>query len=224
MFERSTVTSIGILADNLYRSARADAKFVGRPATAVQFLQSLTPKGGASVTIREAEFAALRRTIASRGTARVALFVTAVVAWAVLATVQGLFSDLPLLALVPLIVLVGGFESVWALHVGVERIGRFIQVVYESPDGASWETTSMRAAPGLPGGGADPLFASVFAAGSLVNLAVAFVAEPTPLETVLLFAAHGALLLRIALARLAAARQRRADLEAFKTVHQTTDP
>ncbi len=34
--------------------------------------------------------------------------------------------------MVPLTVLVGGFEAVWTLHVGVERIGRFIQVSYES--------------------------------------------------------------------------------------------
>ena len=111
---------------------------------------------------------------------------------------QGLFADLPLLALIPLVVLGGGFEAVWGLHVGVERIGRFIQVTYESAqDGASWETTAMRASPGLPGGGADPLFTVVFAAATLVNLGVAFVAQPTPIEVVLLFGCHAALLLRL---------------------------
>ena len=176
------------------------------------------------MTIREAEFAALRQTIAARGTVRVVVAVAAVVAWATLASMQGLYSDLSLLAMVPLTVLFGGFEAVWTLHVGVERIGRFIQVSYESGDGASWETSAMRASPGLPGAGADPLFSEVFAVASLVNLGVAFVAQPTAVEIVLLFAAHAALLLRLARARMMAGRQRRADLDAFKTIHPPTEP
>ena len=76
------------------------------------------------MTIREAEFAALRQTIAARGTVRVVVAGAAVVAWATLASMQGLYSDLSLLAMVPLTVLFGGFEAVWTLHVGVERIGR----------------------------------------------------------------------------------------------------
>ena len=175
------------------------------------------------MTIREAEFAALRQTIAARGTVRVVLAVAAVVSWAGLASMQGLYSDLPLLSLIPLTVLVAGFEAVWALHVGVERIGRFIQVSYESSGGASWETTAMRASPGLPGSGADPLFGVVFAAASLVNLGVAFVAQPTAVEVVLLFAAHAAWLLRLARARLLAGRQRRSDLDAFKAIHRPTE-
>lgn len=175
------------------------------------------------MTIREAEFAALRQTIAARGTVRVALSVATLVAWGAMALVQGLLADLPLLALIPLTTLSGGFEGVWALHTGVERIGRFIQVTYESAGDASWETTSMRASPGLPGSGADPLFTVAFAVASLVNLGVAFVAEPTPLEIVLLFAAHAAMLLRLARARMVAGRQRRADLEAFRAVHGATE-
>lgn len=178
------------------------------------------------MTIRETEFAVLRQTIAGRGTSRATLAVVVMVAWGCLATVFGLFSDLPLLAMIPLTVLVGGFEAIWALHVGVERIGRFIQVTYESPGGACWETTAMRASPALPGSGTDPLFAVVFALASLVNLGVAFVAEPTPIEIVLLFAGHAGLLLRLARARLVASRQRRADLAAFEAVRQagsTTD-
>jgi hypothetical protein len=115
------------------------------------------------VTIREAEFTVLRQTIAARGSLRAGLLVVIIVAWGALASLQGLFSDLPLLTLTPLAVLAGGFEAIWALHVGVERIGRFIQVTYETADdSASWETTAMRASPGLPGSGADPLFTVVF--------------------------------------------------------------
>ena len=177
------------------------------------------------MSIREAEFTVLRQTIAARGTLRVALLATVIVAWGALASLQGLFSDLPLLTLTPLAVLAGGFEAIWALHVGVERIGRFIQVTYEAAeDGASWETTAMRASPGLPGSGADPLFTLVFVVASLVNLGVAFVAEPTAIEIVLLFGCHGALLLRLARARLVAGRQRQADLESFRAARRSTEP
>jgi hypothetical protein len=178
-----------------------------------------------SVTNRETEYAALRQTIASRGTIRVIVCVVTMAVWASLATVHGLLSDLPLLVILPLVALAAGYEAVWALHVGVERIGRFLQVVYEgAPDGPSWETVAMRAAPGLPGGGANPLFTPLFAAATLVNLGIAFVAEPTPVELILLFAVHTVVLLRLAQTRLLAGRQRRADLQAFEAaVARTSD-
>lgn len=173
------------------------------------------------MTNRVAEFTILRQTIAARGTARVLLAAATVAMWATLATVHGLFSDLPLLAVIPLCILAAGYEAVWALHVGAERIGRFIQVVHETEPGqASWETTIMRLGPGLPGGGVNPLFSVVFGSASLVNLGAAFAAEPTPLEVVLLFACHAGFLLRLAQTRVLASRQRQADLVAFGTVHR----
>ena len=169
------------------------------------------------MTNRETEYAVLRQTIAARGTARAIVFVVTVAVWASLATVHGLLSDLPLLVVVSLVPLVAGHEAVWSLHLGVERIGRFLQIVYEGgPADPSWETIAMRAAPGLPGGGVNPLFTSTFAGAAIVNLGTAFVAEPTPLELLLLFVAHTAYLLRLAQTRLLAGRQRRADLEAFQ--------
>jgi hypothetical protein len=170
------------------------------------------------VTNRETEYAALRHTIGSRGTARTIALLVTIAVWASLATVHGLLSDLPLLVVIALVPLVAGYEAVWSLHVGVERIGRFLQVVYEGgPGDPSWETIAMRAAPGLPGGGVNPLFTAVFAAAAIVNLGTAFVAEPTPVELILLFAAHSAFLLRLAQTRVLAGRQRRADLEAFRS-------
>jgi len=169
------------------------------------------------VTNRETEYAALRQTIASRGTARAIVCLVTVAVWAALATVHGLLSDLPLLVVVPLVALAAGYEAVWSLHVGVERIGRFLQVVYEGrPDGPSWETIAMRAAPGLPGGGVNPLFTPLFAGASLVNLGTAFIAEPTAVELILLLAVHIAFLLRLAQTRLLAGRQRQSDLHAFQ--------
>lgn len=174
------------------------------------------------MTNRVAEFTVLRQTIAARGTARVLIAVATVSLWATLATALGLFSDLPLLALIPLCALVAGYEAVWALHVGVERIGRFIQVVHEAEPGqASWETTAMTLGPSLPGGGVNPLFSVVFGAACLGNLAAAFAAEPTPLEVVLLFAGHAAVLLRLAQTRVLAGRQRQSDLAAFAALRPT---
>ena len=173
------------------------------------------------MTNRVAEFTVLRQTIAARGTARVLLAAATVSLWATLATVLGLFSDLPLLALVPLCALAAGYEAVWALHVGAERIGRFIQVVHETEPGqASWETTVMQLGRDLPGGGVNPLFSVVFGAASVVNFAAAFAAEPTPLEVVLLCAGHVAVLLRLVQTRVLAGRQRQADLKALAAVQR----
>jgi len=169
------------------------------------------------VTNREAEYATLRQTIATRGTARAIVCVVTMAVWASLATVHGLFSDLPLLVVLPLVTLAAGYEAVWSLHVGVERIGRFLQVVYEGrPDGPAWETMAMRAAPGLPGVGVNPLFTPLFAGAALVNLGTAFVTEPTSVELILLLAMHTLFLVRLAHTRLLAGRQRRADLQAFQ--------
>ena len=168
------------------------------------------------MTNRVAEFTVLRQTIAARGTARVVLAAATVSTWATLATALGLFSELPLLALVPLCALAAGYEAVWALHVGAERIGRFIQVAHETEPGqASWETTVMQLGPGLPGGGVNPLFSVAFGAASVVNLGAAFAPEPTPLEVVMLFAGHLAVLLRLVQTRVWAGRQRQAVLAAF---------
>lgn len=169
------------------------------------------------MTNREAEYAVLRQTISARGTARAIVCVVTLAVWASLATVHGLLSDLPLLVVLPLFPLAAGYEAIWALHFGVERIGRYLQVVYErGPGDPSWETLAMRASPALPGGGVNPLFTSIFAGAAIVNLGTAFVAEPTPVELILLFAMHTAFLLRLAQTRLLAGRQRRADLDAFQ--------
>jgi hypothetical protein len=119
----------------------------------------------------------------------------------------------------PLAVLAGGFEAVHALHVGVERIGRYIQVYYEDLAGARWETTAMRAGPGLPGSGVDPLFTLLFIAACLANLVVVFIPPPSPAEAVAPIALHVAFIVRVVRARLAAARQRARDLETFQRLH-----
>ena len=103
------------------------------------------------VSLRTAEFAALRRTVAGRGTARMVIMPVTCAVWATLAVVLFLFGQVPTTSLLPLAVLVGGFEAIHALHVGAERIGRYLQVKYEAgADGPQWETAAMTVGPALP--------------------------------------------------------------------------
>ena len=174
-----------------------------------------------AAALRVAEFAALRRVIAIRGTARIVIAPGTCAVWAALTLALVLFSDVPLAMLLSLAVLVGGFEAIHALHAGTERIGRYLQVQYEgSLDGPRWETAAMAVGPSLPGGGVDPLFSVVFTGATLINLlsALLVLAEPTPVEFGLLGLAHAAFVFRVIRARVAAARQRAVELESFKAL------
>jgi hypothetical protein len=75
--------------------------------------------------LRLVEFRALRATIRERGTLRLALAGLGLTGWAVLLVVVRIWLADPLALLVPLAVLAGLFEAVFALHVGVERVGRY---------------------------------------------------------------------------------------------------
>jgi hypothetical protein len=182
----------------------------------------LSEKTGADAArLRVAEFTALRRAIAGRVTARVVLGAVTSAVWATLTLTLVLFSDVPLATLLPLAVLIGGFEAIHALHAGAERIGRYLQVEYEgTPDGPRWETAAMAVGPSLPGGGVDPLFTIVFVGAAAINLLSAFLvlAEPTRAELGVLGLAHAAFAFRVIRARIAAARQRAVELESFKAL------
>src|SRR5687768_14183278 len=106
-----------------------------------------------SDALREAEYRVLRETIARRGSLRVLLIVVTLTAWASLGVVLVLLSPVPLHSTLPLAILTAGFEAIYALHVGVERIGRYLQVFYEETavDGVAsaprWETLAMAPVP-----------------------------------------------------------------------------
>jgi hypothetical protein len=178
------------------------------------------------VTVRDYEYRELRRTIAIRGTVRIALVPLTFVSWAGLAIVLVIYAQLPVAALFTLAILAAGFEAVHALHVGVERIGRYLQVYYEEavPDTSvtgsrpGWETTAMAVGPALPGGGADPLFTVLFCCAAVTNTVPALLPVPTPLEMALIGALHVAFVVRVLRARMAAARQRTVELEQFRRV------
>lgn len=182
------------------------------------------------MSLPEAEFAILRHTIAARGTVRMILFPVTLLGWAALALIVLMFSEAPLAVLFPLAVLVGGFEAIHALHVGVERIGRYLQVYYENLEtGPRWENTVIAVGPALPGGGIDPLFSLVFACASFVNIIPALgrlvlpdatlLPAPTRTELGVVGILHLAFIIRVVRARGAAARQRAVELETFRAIH-----
>ncbi|MBM3777011.1 MAG: hypothetical protein FJW23_02070 [Acidimicrobiia bacterium] len=166
------------------------------------------------------EFRALRATIAHRGTARILLGPATLAAWAALLLAAGATTDQPLLHLGPLLVLTAGFEAVRALHAGVERIGRYLQVFFEeTTDGAAsprWETTVMQIGPTLPGGNPDPLFSLPFGAAAIVGGLAATLQGTGAADAVLLPALHAIFLLHLVRTRRAIGRQRQQDLEHYR--------
>jgi hypothetical protein len=175
------------------------------------------------MSLSETEFGVLRSTIAVRGTVRMALLPTVVCGWAFVALIVLLYAELPVTVIFPLAILVAGFEAIHALHVGVERIGRYIQVNYESlPNAPQWESTAMRVGPALPGGGIDPLFTVVFMTATFANLVPVAAIAPERIEFGILAALHVAFIIRLVRARGAAARQRAVDLETFTAIKSQT--
>jgi hypothetical protein len=175
----------------------------------------LASPAGAIVTPGEQEqYRALRATIRERGTARVCIFAGGVAVWAALAVTIGALSAPPVATLVPLLLLAATFEGVYALHVGVERVGRYLDVAFD--DG--WERAA--AAFGRPPRAAtiDPLFVVVFTIAALLNLGPAIVAAPTMQELVFVGGAHALFVVRLIFARATAAKQREIDRERFRAL------
>ena len=165
------------------------------------------------------EYRAMRATIRERGTARMVLLPLTFIGWAATAVAATAAIGVAVSTVLPLLVLVAGFEAIFALHVNVERIGRYLQVYYEgSSDGPQWETTCMLVGPALPGGGVDPLFTLMLGSAALVNVIPALQPLPGRGELVVIAALHAAFLGRLARARWAAARQRAVELESYRAI------
>jgi hypothetical protein len=170
------------------------------------------------------EYRALRATIRERGTTRIWVFLVGIVAWASLSVATAALAGVPVATLVPLAVLAASFEATFALHTGVERIGRYIQVFCETDDerpgipNNKWEHTAMAFGRGVRGGAADPLFAAIFALATILNFIPVLLAEPVPVEVATMGAGHFALLVRIALAVRASKRQRAFELARFNEI------
>jgi len=161
---------------------------------------------------RLVEYETLRATIRERGTVRVVVVCLGVSIWAALVLVMAAVIQLPALALVPLLVLAATFEVIHALHVGAERVGRYLQVFHDD----RWEATAMAYGHSFPGAGPDALFSVVFALATLVNLLPMVSVGPTPAEWIPLGLAHLLFILRIGRARRQSAGQRARDLARFR--------
>jgi hypothetical protein len=173
------------------------------------------------------EYRALRATIRERSTMRLLVALITFVAWAALAVLAtGLGFARPL-TLIPLIVLAAGFETVYAAHVAVERVGRYLQVHYETAPGQppEWEHAAMGIGrPTRPSSGADPLYCTLFILAIVLNLMPAAVAPSTgesdflgiSMELAALTIFHLLVIGRILRARSFAAGQRSRDLQWFR--------
>lgn len=164
------------------------------------------------------EYRSLRAVIRERGSLRVGLFAMTLAAWALTTVAVSALLVQPMASLVPLLILVAGFEAGHALHVGAERIGRYLYVRYESEGGPAWEKTI-----GAFGAGQMPFlgrpsgahFALVFALAVAVNLLVLALGA-LPQELAALALIHALALARIVAARHAAAGQRARDETRFR--------
>ncbi len=170
------------------------------------------------------EYKALRATIRERGSLRIVAFLAAIVAWAATTIATATLWPLPVATLVPLVVLVAAFETTVALHVAVERIGRYLQVFYdEGPSTREWERTAMAYGRAFPGGGPHPLFPIPFCLATLLNFAPILLADPVRIELVVVGGVHLVFIARIAAAHRAAGRQRAIDLERFERLKQAVE-
>jgi hypothetical protein len=138
----------------------------------------------------------------------------------------------PVALLVPLLVLSTLFEAVFALHVGVERIGRYLEASFESGAlaGPRWEHTAHAFGRSVTdrAGRLDPLFSAAFVSAAMLNLvavllivAVAgFRDAGSVAEGVLYGGLHAAFVVRVVRARRFASGQRALEFEQFKRLSE----
>lgn len=167
---------------------------------------------------RRAEYDALRGTIRDRGTVRMALLPIIFTGWAAVAIATAALLTVVISTLVPLMMLAAGFESLFALHVNVERLGRYLQVFHEH-EGEGWEHVAMSFGRQFPVSGPDPLFTRVFIFATSVNFFPAALGGE-PWEVVAIGACHLAFVYRVRKAQNFAAAQRGDDLQRFASLRE----
>jgi hypothetical protein len=119
------------------------------------------------------EYRALRATIRERGSLRFLVTSITFSAWAAVLTTLCAVTVVPAFILIPLALLAAGFELNLAIHVGVERVGRYLQLKYERDhqSAAGWEHAVMKLE--VPRGGVDALFLAIFFSTLALNFVVA---------------------------------------------------
>lgn len=171
------------------------------------------------------EFRQLRATIRERSTARVVVSLITFVSWAAIALALRHWDESAVCSLVPLVVLIVGFELAFALHVGVERIGRYVAVFYEGPPQApKWETAiaAFGRSPAAKATRTHVLLTGEFIVAAGLNLVVLVVAvRPDAYVSslsIVLAVIHVGFIARVVLALRQAVRQREADTGAFRAI------
>lgn len=151
--------------------------------------------------LAQCEFEVLRATIRTRGLARPRAFLAGLCTWAVTLVAILAWLPNPVTAVIPLLLLVGSFEVVRNLHMGVERIGRYVQVFFEEAGDEgpamtppAWERTAMAFGPAVPGAGGHPLYLPVFLLATVVNLMAVMLPGPLLIEVGTLLVPHIAFL------------------------------
>jgi hypothetical protein len=181
---------------------------------------------------RGLEYAALRETIRARGGIRPVAFLVGFSVWAVVLTGVLTWLANPVAAVVPLLVLVATFEVVRSLHLGVERIGRYIQVFYEDIDPGrgpttppAWERMAMAFGPSVPGAGAHPYFLPLFLMASVVNFLAVLFPGPVAIELVTLGVPHVAFIAWLIYCDVGMRKQRASELTRFRALRAAqSDP
>lgn len=173
--------------------------------------------------IADREYAALRETIRARGGARSIAFLSGVMAWA--AVLVGVLTWLPspVASVVPLLVLVATFEVIRALHLGIERIGRYLQVYFEEEPSnggittaPAWEQTAMAFGPSVPGAGVHPYFPQVFVMATIVNFLAVVFPGPVMVELTALAVPHVAFVIWLIYCDRGMRKQRATELARFR--------
>jgi len=165
-------------------------------------------------TPEQNQYRALRDTIRERGTARLWIFVIGISIWAALTVATAALIAPPVATLVPLLALAATFEAVYALHVGIERIGRYLEVFFDD----SWEKAAMMFGRRPRAARIDPLFAIVFAIAALFNLVPLLIAQPTAPELIFVGGAHALFGVRVVFAKLTVSKQREIDQQRFREI------
>ena len=173
--------------------------------------------------LAQCEFEVLRATIRARGLARPRAFLTGLSMWAVTLVAILAWVPNPVTAVIPLLLLVGSFEVVRNLHLGVERIGRYVQVFFEEAGDdrtamtpPAWERTAMAFGPAMPGAGGHPLFLPVFLLATVANLMAVMLPGPLPIEVATLLVPHVAFLFWMLYCERGMRKQRGTELARFR--------
>ena len=136
------------------------------------------------------------------------------IGWAATAIATAAVITVALSTLVPLMVLAAGFQAIFALHVNVERIGRYLQAYHERA-GDGWEAVAMA----FRATGPDPLFGRLFVLATAVNfIPAALGGEPWEIATVATL--HLAFIYHARTATGFAQKQRGEDLQQFERIRE----